>query len=418
MNGPYLTAAVAPIPFRAKHVPGDFIVEEIPRFLPCGAGDHVYVQIEKTGLTTRHAVRLLAEALRVPAERIGVAGQKDAHAVTRQFISILGVSPTAVERLNVPHIRILGVARHRAKLRLGDLAANRFQLRLRDIPDERLPDLDTALTVLDRRGVPNYFGPQRFGMRGDTWKVGAALLRGNFDEAVALIVGRPLGADPEPVREARALADAGRYGDAARAWPAAYADCRALCRHLAASGGEARRAVLRMDRRLLGFYVSAFQAWIFNQVIAARMPDVDKVLAGDIAVSHATGAMQVIHDPAGFASAAAACSISATGPLVGAGMAFAEGDPGALERKAVASHDVTVTDLPCTGPCKCVGARRAVRFRPDRLEWETGADVHGAYVELRFTLPRGCYATALLREVGKSGLRQDLSNEWTREDRD
>jgi len=259
--------------------------------------------------------------------------------------------------------------------------------------------------MLVRRGVPNYFGPQRFGVRGDTWRVGAALLRGEFDEAIAWIAGRPLPTDPKPVREARSLADSGRYAEAARIWPAAYAECRALCRRLAETGGHAQRSVLRLDRRVLGFYVSAFQAWIFNQVVGARVADLDRVVAGDIAVSHATGAMQSVRDPAALASAAAAFRVSATGPLVGAAMAFADGEPGALEREAFARHAIDVADLPRTGPCQCVGARRAVRFRPAALEWNAGADRHGAYVALRFTLPAGCYATALLRELGKSALR-------------
>ncbi|HTX52690.1 MAG TPA: tRNA pseudouridine(13) synthase TruD, partial [Candidatus Baltobacteraceae bacterium] len=165
MDLPYLTTALPPIPLRFKVSPADFIVEEIPRFDPCGSGDHVYVLIEKVGRTTRQAVNALARALSVPAEHIGVAGQKDAEGLTRQYLSVLGAEPARIQTLALPQITILGVARHRAKLRLGDLKGNRFQLRLRGVDAARLPDLAAVLDVLTRRGVPNYFGPQRFGMR-------------------------------------------------------------------------------------------------------------------------------------------------------------------------------------------------------------------------------------------------------------
>ncbi len=406
MDLPYLTSAIPPIPLRFKGSPADFVVEEIPRFDPCGSGDHVYVLIEKVGRTTRQAVNALARALSVPAEHIGVAGQKDAESLTRQYLSVLGAEPARIQALALPQITILAVARHRAKLRLGDLKGNRFQLRLRGVDAARLPDLAAVLDVLTRRGVPNYFGPQRFGMRGDTWMIGSALLRGDFEEAVACIAGRPLDTDPEAIRAARSLTATEKFLEAARAWPAGFEHCQVLCRRLADTGGNAKRAVLSLDRRLLGFYVSAWQAWIFNQVVAERLSRLDEVLAGDIVVSQATGAMELVRDPARFGSAAAAFEMSATGPLVGLAMPNADGQPGALEVRILVTHNLALTDLPRTGPLKCIGGRRPVRFKPEELSWDTGTDERGGFVALRFTLPAGCYATSLLREVGKAELRE------------
>ncbi len=144
-------------------------------------------------------------------------------------------------------------------------------------------------TVLARRGVPNYFGPQRFGMRGDTWEVGCALVAGDFPAAVDLVVGQPCPQDPAPVRRARELAAAGHYREAAGAWPRGFADCARLCRLLDRANGDARQAVLALDRSVLGFYVSAYQGWLFNRVVAERVTELDRLVPGDILFSHKTG---------------------------------------------------------------------------------------------------------------------------------
>jgi tRNA pseudouridine13 synthase len=124
------------------------------------------------GLTTRHAVAKIARALGIPPSAIGVAGQKDARGITRQFLSVERVEPSRLQALDLPRIHILAVSRHRTKLRPGFLRGNYFTVRLREVPRARVGEVRNILNLLVRRGVPNYFGAQRFGMRGDTWEVG------------------------------------------------------------------------------------------------------------------------------------------------------------------------------------------------------------------------------------------------------
>ena len=155
---PFLTSDVPPLDLVLRRYLEDFQVEELPAYDPCGSGDHVHAYIEKVGVTTRHTVIALARALRIPARRIGVAGQKDARGIARQFVSLEGVDPSRVLSLDLPRLRILGVARHRARIRLGFLRGNRFLIRLRDVPRGRVEDVGRVLGLLGRRGVPNYFG--------------------------------------------------------------------------------------------------------------------------------------------------------------------------------------------------------------------------------------------------------------------
>jgi len=402
---PYLTAEMPAIGASVRRRLEDFQVDELPAYDPCGSGAHVYVRIEKAGLTTRQAILDVARALDIPPSTIGAAGRKDARGITRQILSVEGVEPSRIRALDLPRIRILDVARHRAKLRLGSLRGNRFTIRLRAVSAGRIGEVQEVLRVLAGRGVPNYFGPQRFGMRGDTWEIGRSLVAADFASAVALIVGRPAAGDPASVGQARGLAAAGQYGEAANAWPKSFADCARLCRALERTDGDPQRAIFTLDRSVLGFYVSAYQAWLFNRVLAERLAGLDRILPGDIAFSHQTGLCALIADPSAEEARAARFEISPTGPIAGFAVPTPQDEAGRIERTILAEIGCDVNDLPRSGPLRCVGGRRSFRFSLEGVGTDSGADQVGAYLELRFTLPPGSYATAVLREICKDRLR-------------
>ncbi|HTL46828.1 MAG TPA: tRNA pseudouridine(13) synthase TruD, partial [Verrucomicrobiae bacterium] len=182
-NWPYLTADIPPLALTARQTEEDFEVEEIPAYEPCGEGDHVYFRIEKKGISTHEACRRIAKVMNVPAKEIGAAGLKDARAVTRQWLSLEHADPARIQELQIPDLCVLTVTRHRNKLRIGHLKGNRFVLKLRGMEAARLPDFRTVLSRLQEKGVPNYFGAQRFGMRGDTALTGAALMREDYEAA-------------------------------------------------------------------------------------------------------------------------------------------------------------------------------------------------------------------------------------------
>ncbi len=360
---PYLTSAIPPVAalFRAR--PEDFVVEEVPEYDPCGVGDHLYVWVEKRGVSTRQMVKQLAAALGIAPERIGVAGQKDARGITRQMVSLERVEPMRLKTIQIAGVSILDAARHRTKLRLGSLRGNRFAIRLREVAREGVEAVRAALEILARRGVPNYFGPQRFGVRGDTWEVGRALLQGDRVRAYAIVA----------------------------AWPA---------------GREAASGAHGLDPWLVGFSVSAYQSRIFNAVLAERLPGIDRVLTGDLAFLHDTGQIVPVRDAEAEQSRAERFLLSATGPIVGYTMTEPAGEAAAIEQRILATEGIRVADLPRSGPLKCVGGRRPFRFQPTDGLIESGEDDLGAFLGLRFTLPRGCYATAVLREICKDALRE------------
>lgn len=165
---------------RLRAAPSDFRVDEIPAFAPTGEGEHLLLDIEKTGMNTAFVAGLLARWAGVPAMAVSYAGMKDRHAVTRQYFSVHLPKRQAppLETLQADGLRVLGSHWHARKLQRGALAGNRFVLVLRDVQGERAA-IDARLARIASAGVANYFGEQRFGRDG-----------GNLAAALAMFGGR------------------------------------------------------------------------------------------------------------------------------------------------------------------------------------------------------------------------------------
>ena len=159
----------------------DFIVTELPLQLPCGEGEHIWLDIEKNGANTAFVAQQLAEAAGVREMDVGYAGLKDRYAITRQWFSIYlptgkekGETPDLTE-LQHPEFKVLGQSRHLKKLRRGDLQGNRFRIVLRDVTGDR-DAIEANLKAVASQGAPNYFGAQRFGHDGGNVDQGRAML--------------------------------------------------------------------------------------------------------------------------------------------------------------------------------------------------------------------------------------------------
>ncbi|ELY4859252.1 tRNA pseudouridine(13) synthase TruD [Cronobacter sakazakii] len=151
---------------RLKVSPSDFQVVEDLGFAPDGDGEHLLVRIRKTGCNTRAVADALAKFLGIAAREVSFAGQKDKYAVTEQWLCarLPGKEMPAMRAFTLEGCEVLEFARHRRKLRLGALKGNRFSLVLRDITHR--DEIEQRLSLISEKGVPNYFGPQRFGRGG------------------------------------------------------------------------------------------------------------------------------------------------------------------------------------------------------------------------------------------------------------
>jgi len=160
-----------------KRLNEDFIVTELPLQLPSGAGEHLWLDVEKNGANTAFVAQQLAEAAGVQERDVGYAGLKDRYAVTRQWFSIYlpkGETPD-LTLLQHPEFRVLSQSRHVKKLRPGDLQGNRFRIVLREVTGDR-DAIEANLAAVASQGAPNYFGAQRFGFDGGNVEQGRAML--------------------------------------------------------------------------------------------------------------------------------------------------------------------------------------------------------------------------------------------------
>jgi len=356
---PYLTADLPGIGGVLRAHADDFFVDEEPAYAPAGHGDHVFARIEKRGLGTPQAIDRIARALGCAPRDVGVAGMKDRHAVTRQWISLPPpIAPEAVGALALPDIAILEVARHPHKLRTGHLRANRFRLRVRDPRAGAEANARAILDALARPpGAPNWYGEQRFGREGDNAARGRAIV---------------LGTERPP-----------------------------------------------RDRRLARLLVSALQSELFNAWLVARLGDglYTRVVAGDIL--HKTGGgMFTCEDPviespgsAGARSDAqrrgveidearlAAGELVATGPMFGSRMRRPpEGSRAAAREDAILA--AAELSLAAFEPVRALaeGTRRDAAIA---VREPTVTRLPDGVLEVAFVLPAGAYATAVMRELMK-----------------
>lgn len=175
---PLVTASLPGIGGHIKAQPEDFEVEEVPAYVPTGSGDHLFLWVQKRGVGAEYFVRQVARRLGVATEDVGTAGLKDRHAVTRQWVSVPATAEPRLKDLDGDGITLLETSRHLNKLKPGHLRGNRFRVLVRTTdPDApaRLPALTDAIRAF---GMPNFYGPQRFGRDGETLRVGLNLLTG------------------------------------------------------------------------------------------------------------------------------------------------------------------------------------------------------------------------------------------------
>lgn len=336
---PYLTAGLAGTGGRIRAQIEDFVVTEVPAYTPSGEGEHLYVLVEKRGRTTREVFDHMQRELRIPEKAIGVAGLKDKHALTRQWFSLPARYEERLPQLEeLPGVRVLETGLHTNKLGVGHLRGNRFEIVVRDVGPNAFLRAQAILEQLAQKGVPNYYGPQRFGIGGRN------PLRGY--ELVTRGKGR------------------------GRPW-------------------------------LKKFLIGSLQSLLFNDWLALRLERglYDRVVRGDIAKKHATRGEFLVENPEVENPRAAALEISATGPLHGRKYYEAQDEARRLEDEVLAAYTLTRDSFKARK-----GARRPLRFPLEEArveEVETG-------LKLSFFLPKGAYATALLREVMKKNPEEGL----------
>jgi tRNA pseudouridine13 synthase len=395
---PYLTAHIAGTGGVIKESPDDFIVSEIPAYEPAGSGEHLYLTIEKRGITTLEAIRRIAARLKLSGRDVGYAGLKDAVGVTRQTISLQGVDAEKALSLQLDGITIVSALRHGNKLKPGHLKGNRFLITIRGVSHDAAALSAGILEVLKRRGVPNYFGFQRYGAQGNSHQIGAAMLRRDWRGAVDRLIGEPDAVRDGEWRNAISAYQQGDLAEAARSMPRHCRTEREILQRLAVRPDAWEKAFGVVHPRLKKLYLSAFQSFLFDKVVERRLDLLDHLMEGDLAWKHINGASFLVDDPEAEALRAARFEISASGPMFGCRMTQPAGEVLALEQQILESEGLCPDDFDLGSGLRMEGGRRPLRVPLG----DAARVVEGDTLKLEFSLPRGSYATSVVREITKT----------------
>ncbi|MBD1401061.1 tRNA pseudouridine(13) synthase TruD [Pelovirga terrestris] len=394
----FVTADLPGIGGSYKETPTDFEVEEIPLYPCCGSGEHLYLWIEKSGISTSELISRLARRLHLKENDIGYAGLKDSRALTRQWLSIPAAKHSHLDHLHLDNVRILDTQRHTNKLRLGHLAGNRFSICLRQLNPGVAPQADAILAELHRCGVPNRFGEQRYGILGNSALLGHLLLTGDHQEFCRELLGDPQKIGHPGWKKAALAYRQQRLEDALNALPGAMRLEQRLIRDLL-QGKNHQQAVYRLPKQRLRFFLSALQSRYFDQLLETRIGALGELKDGDIAYKHINGACFLVETAEQEQARADSFEISPTAPLFGHKVMLAQGEPGTAEAALLNRSNLTLDSWKPAPGLAMPGERRPLRV-PLELPKIAGATDDSLTIE--FALPKGSYATSVLAELMKT----------------
>ena len=314
-------------------------------------------------------------------------------------MSLEHVPPRQILDLDLRNIKIAWARRHTNKIRIGHLKGNRFRIRMRRVPDGAIETARQVLAVLKDRGAPNYFGRQRFGTKGDSHIVGKLILTGQRKEALDLILGTPSRQERDPrIRRARELYHEDRWQESLDQFPHSFLTERRALGTLVRSHGNHDAAFWTISRRILRLYVSAYQSWMYNGLLEKRLDLVDRLRDGDMAYLHDRGAVFLVEDAEAEQPRCDRFEISPTAPIFGTRMPRTQGITGRQEEEVLAAEGIDLTQFAISTGLVCRGERRATRIPLPEIDVEV---VENDDLLFTFMLPRGCYATVVLREIMK-----------------
>jgi len=330
--------------------PSDFIVREQLGIAASGSGEHVLLEIQKTNLTTTMVAEAIAKLAAVSGREVSYAGLKDKRAVTQQTFSVhlpgkadpdwAKLAGLLNEKVTESDLQILSAQRHSRKIKTGAHQSNAFEITLRNLTSEASNTqsdlfalIEQRIQVIKEKGVPNYFGEQRFGHRGE-----------NVSKAIAFL-----------------------------------------------------NANKRLSKTKRSIYLSSVRAFLFNHLLEQRVSDGNwnKAVLGDqlsLAGSQSFFTLKP-NEIASIEKRIGSGDLHISGLLYGDNEQFSQQLAGQYELNVARDYPELISILQ---NARLKSARRAFRVIPEKLEYEP---LNASSLRLRFELPSGSYATAVLREL-------------------
>jgi len=255
----------------------NFFVEEISRLPEMHEdGRYAVLKVKKTNWGTMNFARVLSKILQISQKRVEYAGTKDKKAVTVQYFTISNLNPEQEKRLNsikINDAEIEFIGKIRRPLQLGDLIGNNFRIIIENIEggSERV---ETILAEIEKKGVPNYFGPQRFGtLRYITHEVGKYILRRDFENAFWIYVAKPFEGESNDISEIRKILWETKDPKIGLKELPNYLRYEKNLLQKIREGLDEEKALLTLPKNLKLMFVHAYQGYIFNRLVSDRIKE-------------------------------------------------------------------------------------------------------------------------------------------------
>lgn len=409
----YYSTSCKGIGGRIKQRISDFRVSEItPEGKPCGITlneenlsdstelvvpenkdeyKYLIATMEKFNLDMNEAIRRIARFNHFSRKRISYAGIKDKRAVSSQRISIYNPLPERMMEFNSRFMRLKEAEWRENGIELGELKGNEFEITIRgiDLQEREIEERVKECFKEMRKGIANYFGEQRFGgIRGITHLVGKEFVKGNFKKGVMLYLTESNEREEEEVRNARNnLRKSNDFSKAVKEFPHKFRYERAIINHLIKNKEDFIGAFRALPKKLRYLFVHAYQSYLFNEVINER-------IGKGIGLKEVKGDILIEGSP--------------TAPLYGFESEFAGGKIGEMERKVLEKEGIELKDfyVKKMKEMSSKGARKKIVLIPERLKLLSVAKDEFNEGKLKasisFRLPKGDYATTVLREIMKA----------------
>ncbi len=395
----------------------DFVVREISQPPPSDEnGEYTIVKITVKNWETNRLIRQISRRLGISRKRIGFGGTKDRRAITSQLFSIKAPLED-VKNINLKDVEIAEAYTSGKGLFLGDLKGNSFDIVIRDMqcPESEIAHLasETQKELHSLYGFPNFFGHQRFGaLRPITHIVGKKLIKGDFKGAVFAYLGNPVQIEGPDAFEARkAVEESEDYAQALSMFPVHLSFERAMLNHLVKNEEDFIGAITTLPRNLTMMFVHAYQSYLFNRILSKRIesklspaePEIGDIvlpLDSNGLPDHKKGIDVNEDNIEKVEKKIAQQKAYLSGLIPGAEESLASGKQGEIERKIVEEEKVSPVDfiIPEIREISSKGRRRALVTPMKNF----GYEVEKEGIRMRFELPKGCYATSLLREFMKA----------------
>lgn len=399
---------------KIKNYPEDFIVEEVPVYPLPSNGKYVIAEVISRNWETNRLIEKLASCLHISSNLIGYAGIKDRRAITSQLMSF-PVEIEDLKKVSLPDVKINILYKSSKAIHRGKLIGNHFHIVIRNVEGKK-EDVEKVIKEIEEiGGFPNFFGVQRFGIaRPITHIVGKHIIKNDFEKAVMTYIAHPSeGEDEESYNARKFLHETNDFEKALEIYPKKLVFERRIIRHLAKKPGDWKGALLSLPKNLVKIFVHAYQSYLFNRILSCRIKrglPINEAIEGDIIIPW--GKEMIIQSYDGILvnkknidkinEQIKKRRCFPSGAIIGYEGMLADGKMGEIEREVMAKEDIKREEfkIPHLPFLSCKGMRRIIIVPIRNIKWE----MKGKDVFLSFFLPKGCYATSLLREIMKADI--------------